>query len=102
MWQPVSFSSSILPVFVPDGGRKGSFDIIQHHKSYAKKSGSLYQKRGLFVLWMLYVGPGWSWDNRGGQRNKKEAASGPSTGQLYSKVERKQSIARSLDFCYGL
>lgn len=40
----VSFSSSTLPVFVPGGGRRESFDIMQHHKSYAKASDLLSQK----------------------------------------------------------
>lgn len=83
---PLPFSLSSCLVVVGVGG---SFDVMQHDKNYAKGRDPLYQKRGLLVLWMLHVGPGWSWDVGRGQRNKKEGASGPSLGQLYTKAGKK-------------
>lgn len=74
---------------MPGGGkRRGSFDITQHAQNYAEGSDPLYQKGGLFVLWMLHVGPGWSWNVGGGQRDKKEGTCGPSLGQIYTKAEK--------------
>lgn len=39
----VSFSSSLLPVFIPGAGRRESFDIMQHRKDYATESDLLDQ-----------------------------------------------------------
>lgn len=41
---------------------------------------------------MLRVGPGWSWDVGGGQRDKKEGASGPRLDQLSIKVGKKNVL----------
>lgn len=72
---------------MPGGGGREAFDIMQRDKNYAKRGDSLPQKRGLSVLWMLYVDPGWSWDV-----GEKEEASGPSIGELYTKAEKSMLL----------
>ena len=50
---------------------------MKYGKNYTKGSDPLYQKSSLFVLWMLHVGSGWSWDVVGWAEDKKEGLKAP-------------------------